>query len=78
MRKKPLFSVDIDLGYIDDNLIIGAINEKTKELAFAVFNADNLDDATKLCRLSFFEPKYVTHRKMYYCDKWEMTKEEKS
>lgn len=50
MRKKPLFSVDIDLVYIDDNLIIGAINEKTKELAFAVFNADNLDDATKLCR----------------------------
>lgn len=77
MKKKPRFSIDIDMVYIGENLIIGPINENTDELAFSVFNADNLGDVTKLCRLSFFSPKYISHKKMYYCDNWKMTKEEK-
>lgn len=64
--------------YIGDNILIGSIGEETDEPAFALFNANNLGEATKMCRLSFLLPKYVTHRKMHYCDKWIMTKEEKS
>ena len=77
MKTKPHIEVDIYIEYIGDNILIGPIGEETDAPAFAVFNANNLGKATKMCRLSFSAPKYIQHKEKYYCDDWIMSQEEK-
>lgn len=74
---KPHIEVDIYIEYIGDNILIGPIGEETDEPAFAAFNANNLGEATKMCRLSFLSPKYIHHEEMYYCDNWILSEKEK-
>lgn len=74
---KPHIEVDIYIEYIGDNILIGPIGEETDEPAFVLFNANNLRDATKMCRLSFLSPKYIHHKEMYYCDNWILSEKEK-